>query len=203
LLRYFLILRKDDLMKKIIVGLTGATGSIFFKKMIEALILQQCEIHIVATPTGEDVFKFEIEENFEHYISTLNYSYIHLCNINDMFNKIASGSFQVDGMIIIPCSMGTIGRIANGTSDNLLIRASDVQLKEKGKLLIAFREAPLSFIHLKNLTTLQLAGAIIFPLVPAFYHHPESLDQIIGQMIYRMLSYFDIYGKGNIEWKGI
>ncbi|QVK17935.1 UbiX family flavin prenyltransferase [Mycoplasmatota bacterium] len=190
-------------MKKIIIGLTGATGSVFFKKLLEILILEKCEIYVVATKTGEEVFEYEIKNDFKKYIESLNYQHLHLCPINDMFNKIASGSFQVDGMIILPCSMGTIGKIANGTSDHLLIRACDVQLKEKRKVLIAFREAPLSSIHLNNLLTLQQAGAIIFPLVPAFYHHPKDLDEVINQIVFRILSYFDVSTEDKIVWEGI
>lgn len=96
-----------------------------------------------------------------------------------MFSKVASGSFYIDGMVILPCSMGTIGRIANGTSDNLLILACDVQLKEKRKVIIAFREAPLSAIHLNNMLTLANTGAILYPTVPAFYTFPNTIDDII------------------------
>lgn len=190
-------------MKKIIVGLTGATGAIFFKKLIETLILDNTEIYIVATNTGEQVFEYEIKNTFKQYIESLNYQHLHLCPIDDMFNKIASGSFHVDGMVILPCSMGTIGKIANGTSDQLLIRACDVQLKEKRKVLIAFREAPLSSIHLNNLLTLQQAGATIFPLVPSFYHHPQTIEDIINQIVFRILSYFDILTEQKIIWNGI
>ncbi len=190
-------------MKKFIVGLTGASGTIYFKRLIETLKFIKCELYVVATQTGEEVFEFELKQNFKTYLQSLNYKYLHLCKIDDMFHKIASGSFQVDGMIILPCSMGTIGKIAHGTSDHLLIRACDVQLKEQKKTLIAFREAPLSLIHLNNLTLLKQAGAIIYPLVPAFYHHPKSLDEIISQIIGRILSYFDIEIDEHIKWQGI
>ncbi len=189
-------------MKKIIVGLTGASGSIFFKKLIEELVINEQEIYVIATSNGEKVFEFEIKQNFNSYIQSLNYEHLHLCDINDMFNKIASGSFFIDGMVILPSSMGTIGRIASGTSDNLLIRSGDVQLKEKRKLIIAFREAPLSGIHLNNMLTLANAGAIIYPTVPAFYLFPKSIDDIISQVIGRILNYLDIDSNLTKNWNG-
>ncbi len=190
-------------MKRIIVGLTGASGSILFKKTIEALVFKKIEIYLIATSNGEKVFEYELGISFKQYIRDLNYKFLQLCEIDDMFSKVASGSFHVDGMIVLPCSMGTIGKIANGTSDNLLIRACDVQIKEKTRVLLGFRETPLSSIHLNNLLTLSQAGVIIFPTVAAFYHHPQSIDDITNQIVTRVLSYFEISLDTKIEWKGL
>lgn len=189
-------------MKRIILGLTGASGSVFFKYILEKLIKENVEIHLLATENGEKVFEYELKHNLNQYIKSLNYKHIFICQINDMFNKIASGSFQTDGMIITPCSMGTIGKIAHGTSDNLLIRACDVQLKEKRPVLLAFREAPLSSIHLNNLLTLSHTSAIIYPLVPAFYTFPQTMDDMVNQITSRILSYFNLTDPYVYEWQG-
>lgn len=188
-------------MKRIILGLTGASGSKFFKNILEKLISENVEIFLVATENGEKVFEYEVKQNFHQYIKELNYKQLYLCPINDMFNKIASGSFKTDGMIIVPCSMGTIGKIANGTSDNLLIRACDVQLKEKRTVLLAFRETPLSSIHLNNLLTISQTTAIVYPLVPAFYTFPQSIDDMVKQITSRILTYYD-FTDNEFEWRG-
>ena len=137
-------------MKKVIIGLTGASGSIYFKKTIEILSSRDYFIHVIASDNGKKVFEYELEENFEEFIT--KFDNVKLEQNQNMFSQTASGSFPIDGMMIIPCSMGTVGKIANGSSDSLLIRAADVCIKEQKKLVIAFREAPLSLVHLNNLT---------------------------------------------------
>lgn len=186
-------------MKKIVIGLTGASGSIIFKKLIEALV-NKVEIHIVTSNYGEQVFNFEIGTPINKFIADLNSDHIHLHNNSNMFASIASGSFEVDGMIIAPCSMGTLAKIANGTGDNLLARAADVTIKEQRRLLLVTREAPLSAIHLENMLNLSKLGVIIFPPNPDFYNKPITIDETVNNMVGRILSYFDINNNLKKVW---
>jgi len=170
--------------RKIIVAITGASGSVYGKKLLENLMIfknQIYEVAVVFSDKGKEVWKFEIgklpvfEKPFKLY------------NSNDFFAPFASGSAGFDTMIICPCSMGTLGRIANGISDNLITRAADVMLKEKGKLLLVLREAPYSLIHINNMKIVTEAGAIIYPANPSFYGKPETMDDLIATVIDRIL----------------
>ncbi|MDF2698823.1 MAG: UbiX family flavin prenyltransferase [Haloplasmataceae bacterium] len=190
-------------MKRIVVGITGASGSIIFKRTVEELLELGHEVYVCASEYAEQVFEYELDLNFRKFCFNLNSAKLHVSEINDMFSKIASGSFKTDGMIIAPCSMGTVGKIANGTSDNLLIRAADVHIKEHRKTLIIPREAPFSTIHLQNLLTLSQSGVYILPPVPAFYMKPKTVEDIVDQIVGRALDYFDIENSLKRSWEGI
>lgn len=173
---------------RIIVGITGASGSVYGVRLTEELLKEGHEVFLVISDNGKKVLEYEMEINFEDWFNSLsNLGKIELRHIDDMFSSIASGSFKIDGMVIAPCSMGTASKISLGISDNLLIRAADVTLKEKRKLIIIPRETPLNTIHLRNLTTLSELNAIIMPPVPAFYSKPKTLDDIINITIGRVL----------------
>lgn len=191
-------------MKKYIIGITGASGSIYAVRLIEELIKRNCEIYLVATDNGKKVFEYELKYQFNDWVDNLNSknNRIKICNINDMFFSIASGSFKTDGMIILPCSMATIAKLAAGIADNLLIRAGDVMLKEKRKLILVPRETPLSSIHLKNMLTLSELNVTIIPPMPAFYNHPNSVEDIVNGTVGRILESLEIDNNLYYKWKG-
>ncbi len=181
----------------ITVGLTGASGSIIFKRTVEILTELGHNVYVIATDNGKQVFEYELEESFIEFVTKHK---VQVEAINNMFSKLASGSSDIDGMIICPCSMGTIGNIANGTSNNLLIRASDVAIKERRKLVLGFREAPLSKIHLDNLQYLNECGAFIIPQTISFYNKRETLEEVIDDMVMRNLKYLGIELPDDIKW---
>ena len=176
-------------MGRYIVGITGASGSIYGVRLIEELIKKDNEIYLVITDNGRKVLEYEIEINFEEWIQNINGNKgkLKLCAIDDMFSSIASGSFKTDGMVIVPCSMGTLSKISGGTSDNLLIRAADVMIKEKRKLILIPRETPLSSIHLKNMLFLSNLNVMIIPPMPAFYQKPKTIEDIVNITVGRIL----------------
>lgn len=183
---------------KIVVGLTGASGSILFKRTIELLTSQGHEVLVIATEPGKQVFKFELEITLESFIS--GFDNVKLEKIDNMFSPAASGSSDFDKMIIVPCSMGTIGNIANGTSNNVLVRAADVFLKEKKDLVLAIRETPLNDVHLRNMTTLNNSNTYLVFQVPSFYNKRETIEQLVDDIVMRNLKYLGIKLPKEIQW---
>ncbi len=177
---------------KIIVAVTGASGSIYANNLIDKFDIyhsQIDEVAIVFSKNAKDVWRHELELPLDTKI--LNYT-AHVYE-NDNFNSpIASGSSDFDTMIIVPCSMGMLSRIACGTSNDLISRAADVMLKERKRLIIVPRETPLNFIHLENMRTLTLAGAVICPAMPSFYSKPRSISQLVNTVVNRILDLSDI-----------
>jgi 4-hydroxy-3-polyprenylbenzoate decarboxylase len=180
---------------KIIIGITGASGSIYAKQLLSRLfeLPEKPKIALIFSENGKKVWDFELNGE------TINNEQITSYNPNDFFASVASGSANYNAMIVIPCSMGTIGRIASGTSDNLIIRAADVMLKEKRKLIIVPRETPYNLIHLRNMETLLLAGAEIIPASPSFYSHPKTVDDVINTVTDKVLSALG-YKDDLFEW---
>lgn len=175
-------------MKRYIIGVTGASGSIMAKKVIEHLAEEDLELHVVITDIGKKVFAYEVGVPFEDFIKDLKpKGKVQVYDNSDMFAPIASGSFKTDGMLIVPCSMSTVAKIATGTGGNLLCRAADVCLKEKTKLVISPREAPLSTLHLKNLLTLSEYGVTVIPPVPMFYGNNKDWEDCLNGMVGRIL----------------
>lgn len=193
-------------MKKIIVGLTGASGSAYFLRLIEVLLEYQIDIHVIATEHGSQVLKYETGVSLEDQIKVWNEkasdTTITLEDNNNMFSAVASGSYRCDGMIIIPCSMSTMAEIANGISKSLLTRAADVMIKEQRKLVIVPRETPLSTIHLKNMYELSKVGVTILPAMPGFYNHPKTLDDIVNHIVGKALDCIGIDNNNYKRWKG-
>jgi len=181
-------------MKKIVIGITGASGSIYAKRMIEVLASQDITVHVISTDTGKKVFHYEIGIKLESWISELQKTYPHvkLEDNQNLFAGVASGSYGFDAVIILPCSMGTMAEISHGLSSNLLCRAADVALKESRDLIIVPRETPLNTIHLENMCHLSKVGAKIIPAMPGFYHHPQTMDDLINFVIGKILSYLKI-----------
>ena len=171
-------------MRKIIIAVTGASGSIYAKLMIEKLLViksQWKELSVVMTGNAKEVWQTEIgERSYDKY--DINYY-----DSQDFSAPFASGSGQYDTMIIVPCSMGTLGRIATGISSDLITRAADVVLKERRKLICVVRETPYNLIHIKNMETLTLAGGIICPATPSFYSKPSTIEEVALTVVDRAL----------------
>ncbi len=181
-------------MRKIIVGVTGASGSIYGITLVKQLLKRQIEVHMVCTENGKKVMEYEMGKNYETIVNELKKDHINLKlhNIEDLFSPIASGSFKTFGMVIVPCSMATLAEISNGISNNLLCRAADVCIKEKRKLIIVPRETPLSTIHLNNMLNLSKTGVTILPAMPGFYNRPRSIEDIVNFIVGRILDELEI-----------
>ena len=200
-MRYALkwVFRFDKILqmnKKLVIGITGASGFIYALRLIQHL--KNCETHLVMTKAAHITRAQESGISLNELKKSV--SAYHF--IQDVGASIASGSFQHDGMLVIPCSMNTLAELAGGITNNLLTRAADVCLKERRKLVIVPREAPLHAIHLKNMVTLSELGAMIYPPMPAFYHHPQSIEQMVDHTIGRLLSVFDIEQNLSPQWLG-
>ena len=184
--------------RKIILAVTGASGSIYAYKLLNRLHEIQApieEIAVVFSDTGKEIWKAEIGSEFHNEGAAKEY------NNNTYYAPFASGSSQYDTMIICPSSMGTLGRIANGTSDDLIARTADVMLKERRKLIIVPRETPFSLIHINNMKTLTLAGAIICPATPSFYSNPKTIDELVMTVVDRIIDLAGFDSNG-FRWKG-
>ncbi|MDI6601174.1 MAG: flavin prenyltransferase UbiX [Thermoanaerobacteraceae bacterium] len=186
-------------MKRYIVGITGASGSVYAIRLIDELIKRNNEVHLVVTGNGERVMKYEtgwtIEDLADKYEKGLCYY-----DIEDLFAPISSGSFKTDGMVVAPCSMSTLSKIALGVSSNLLERSADVVLKEKRRLVVVPRETPLNTIHIKNMLTLSEMGATILPAMPAFYNKPQSVEDMVDFIAGRILLSLGIDNDLYYEW---
>lgn len=179
---------------KIVIGITGASGAPYAKRVIEALVDRRgseapIEIAACLSETAPEVWALECGGDVREALAALD---VPCFGLRDYRAPFASGSAGWNAMVIVPCSMGTAARIAHGISDNLLTRAADVMLKEKRSLVIVPRETPLSLIHLENLTALARAGATIVPAMPAFYGKPQTLDDAIGTVVSRVLDHVGV-----------
>lgn len=195
-------------MPRYVVGITGASGSIYGVRLVEELLKRKNEVHLVITQNGEKVLKYELGLDSEGLASRFakyeeQGGVIKRYDVNDLFAPIASGSFPADGMTIIPCSMSTLGFVANGMSCNLLHRAADVFIKEKRKIVIVPRETPLSPIHLENMLKLSRMGASIVAAMPAFYQHPETIEDMVDFVVGRVLDALDIKNELFNRWNGV
>ena len=183
---------------RLIVGVTGATGIIYGVRLLERLREADVETHLVISRWGARTLLHETRYTKEQVEALADAVYA----ANDLGAAISSGSFRTDGMIIAPCSAKTLAAIAHGYGDNLIHRAADVVLKERRRLLLAVREAPLSDIHLENMLKLSRMGTVILPPVPAFYHKPQSLDEMVDHTVARILDQFDVEVPGMPRWSG-
>ncbi len=170
--------------KKIVLAITGASGAIYAKVLAQKLQLlteQIEEVAMVMSDNAKQVWEFELNEDSYRHLPFKEY------NKNDFNAPFASGSAKFDTMIIIPCSMGTIGRIAAGISNDLITRAADVILKERRKLILVARDTPLSLIHINNFKTITEAGGIICPAVPSFYNQPKTIEDVAATVVNRVI----------------
>jgi len=184
---------------RVVVGITGATGTILGVRMLQILKDAGIETHLVLSKWGVRTLLHETPHTADYVKSLATVAY----SDSDQGASISSGSFVTDGMIIAPCSVRTLAAIASGHGDNLVHRAADVVLKERRKLVLMVREAPLSDIHLENMLKLSRMGVVITPPVPAFYNNPQNLDDVINHIVMRALDAFGIHIDVTSRWAGI
>ncbi|HEY2934525.1 MAG TPA: UbiX family flavin prenyltransferase [Acidobacteriota bacterium] len=184
--------------KKLIVGITGATGSIYGIRILHALQGSDVETHLVVSKWGARTLLHETRYTLEQVKKMACRVY----HPSDQSAPISSGSYLTSGMVVAPCSMRTLSAIAVGQADNLIHRAADVILKERRRLVLLVREAPLNEIHLENMLKLSRMGVIIAPPVPAFYNHPRSIDDIVDYTVARVLDQFEIQTTSVPRWEG-
>ena len=184
----------------LIVGITGATGVIYGIRLLEVLASKKdIETHLVISEAGELNIKHETDWKIEAVRALADYTY----DVRDVGDCLASGSFKRDGMIIAPCTIKTMSALANSYSDNLLVRSGDVTLKEGKKLVLMVRETPLHIGHIKNMERLCEMGATIMPPVPAFYHRPKTILDIVDHTVGKALDLFGIEHNLFPRWSGI
>jgi len=174
--------------KRLVVGISGASGVIYGVRLLEALRPLPVETHLVMTRTAEVTLAHETDLKVSDVRRLADVAY----KIDDLAAAISSGSFRTMGMVVVPCSMRSLGEIAHGITSNLLTRAADVMLKEHRRLVLVARETPIHAIHLRNMLTLSEMGAVIAPAMPAFYNRPRSLDDVVDHTVGRVLDLFDI-----------
>ncbi len=181
-------------MKKIVIAITGASGSIYAKLLLNKLqrLKQWQELAVILTQNAKQVWQTELNEDADDY-ARKNSSFKYF-GVSDFMAPFASGSGQYDTMIVIPCSMGVLGRIAGGISSDLITRSADVILKERRKLICVVRDTPYNLIHIRNMETVTLAGGIICPATPSFYSKPSTIDELATTVVDRVLDLagFDI-----------
>jgi len=185
--------------KRIVIGISGASGALYGIRLLELLAQNESvETHLVISGSAQKTINLETDYCYDKVIALADYFY----DVHDIAANISSGSFKTDGMVVVPCSIKTLSGIANSYSDNLLIRAADVTLKERRPLVLCVRETPLHLGHIQLMLTANKIGATIMPLVPAFYHMPKTIDELINQSLSRVLDQFDIKNTFNYAWRG-
>ncbi len=180
--------REKFMSKRIAVGISGASGVIYGIKMLELLKKKGFETHLIISDAGKKNIELETSYKTVDVMGLASHCYDN----SDMAAPLSSGSFLTEGMVVIPCTIKTLSGIANSFTDNLMIRAADVTLKEKRKLVLVVRETPLHKGHLKLMTTAADIGAYILPPIPSFYHQPKTIEDIINQTIGKIFDYLGI-----------
>jgi len=202
---------KASLGKNMILGVTGASGAIFARRTLQLLEADPRvgKIHLVISGSGLKVLRDELDLNVTRsseippaLAAQPVAKTVYLLD-SDIGASIASGSYPVDGMVVIPCTTGCLAQIANGISETLIERAADVCLKEGRKLVLAVRDAPFNRIHLENMLRAQAAGAAIFPIIPSFYHRPKTIDDLVTQFCCRVLALLGLEQADQFRWMGL
>ncbi len=197
-------------MKHYVVVITGASGSVYGLRAIEQLLTSGHEVSLVATPTGAEVMAYETglrlpetaaKESVLRFLELPLDSRLRVVADSDLFDAVASGSSAVDGVVVIPASMGFVGSVAAGLGSDLAERAADVALKERRPLVLVPRETPFNLIHLRNLTSLAEAGAVIVPAMPAFYQRPETLDDMVNFVVGKALDVLGVEHQLFPRWR--
>lgn len=178
--------------------MAGATGAIFGVRLLEALQQLDVESHLILSKWAEHTIEHETPYSADQVKAMA--SVVH--RLENQGASVSSGSFKTEGMVIVPCSMKTLAAIAHGFSDNLVHRAADVILKERRKLVLVARETPLSSVHLENMLKLSNNGAVLLPPMPAFYNHPQSLDDMVDHIVARILDQFGLEWHRARRWDG-
>ena len=185
-------------MRRLIIGMTGSTGAIFGVRLLEVLKATEVESHLIISKWAQRTLEHETRYSVEQVRGLANV--VH--SPGDMGASISSGSFKTEGMVVIPCSVRTLGCIANGYGEHLVHRAADVVLKERRRLVLLVRETPLSEVHLENMLKLARIGVSILPPMPAFYNHPQTVDDIVNHIVARVLDQFDLPAPFAKRWDG-
>lgn len=183
---------------RFIVAITGASGVVYGKRLLEVL-KGKVEVHLIVSKKGEQLIEYELMTTRDELKGLADFVY----DEDNLMATLASGSFQADAMIIIPCSMKTLAGIASGYSENLILRAADVALKERRKLVLVPRETPLNSIHLSNLLKLSMQGAVIIPAMPAFYYMPKKVSDLVDFIVGKVLDSLGIEHKLFDRWMGL
>jgi 4-hydroxy-3-polyprenylbenzoate decarboxylase len=185
---------------RIVVGISGASGAFLGVEVLRALRRQpDIEIHLIISRLAEETIKLELGIQPEEIHALADFVHSN----NQLGATVASGSFRIAGMIIVPCSMKTLAGIATGYSENLLLRAADVCIKERRKLVVVPRETPLSGIHLRNMLTLNDLGVVVLPAMMTFYHKPDTIQEMVDQLVGKILLQFDIPFERYEPWGGL
>jgi len=184
---------------RVVVGITGATGALYGVRLLERLNAAGRETHLVASPAGVLNVHHELGLDRKALEALAHTAY----NPADVGAAIASGSFATDAMVVAPCSMKTLAAVAHGLSDNLLSRAADVTLKERRRLVLMVRETPFNLAHLRNMTAVTEMGGVIFPPLPAFYHRPTSIDELVNDTVERVLALLGVAEAQPKAWEGL
>jgi 4-hydroxy-3-polyprenylbenzoate decarboxylase len=196
--------------KTVVLGVTGASGALFARRMLQMTEADARvgTIHLVISGSGLKVLREELGLKVSRradlpalLAARPARKTVYLLD-SDIGASIASGSYPVDGMVVIPCSTGCLAQIANGIASTLIERAADVCLKEDRKLILALRDAPFSRVHLENMLRAQAAGAVIFPVIPSFYHRPQTIDDLVTQFCCRVLAHLGLEQKQQFRWDG-
>jgi 4-hydroxy-3-polyprenylbenzoate decarboxylase len=201
---------RENALKIVTVGVTGASGAVLAQKMLVLLDsdVRVERVHLVVTETGLRLLAEELaitSSSSDQLVQRLlghSSSKISVISNKDVGASIASGSYDVDAMAVIPCSVGTLAKIATGNCDDLVARSADVMLKEGSKLVLCVRDTPFSRIHLENMLRAQQAGAVIMPAIPSFYHTPKTIDDLVTQYVCRVLAQMDLPQEAMFRWTG-
>jgi 4-hydroxy-3-polyprenylbenzoate decarboxylase len=187
------------LTKRIVVGISGASGVIYGIRLLEVLKDLGVETHLVMSPAARMTIIAETKYTVESVEKLASKVY----KFSDISASISSGSFETEGMVVIPCSMHTLGALASGVADSLLSRAAEVTMKERRTLIVVPRETPLSLIHIENMARLSRAGAIIVPAMPAFYFKPKNIDDVVDHLVGKVLDLLKLEHTLFKRWKGM
>ncbi|MGO4889880.1 UbiX family flavin prenyltransferase [Anaerobacillus sp. MEB173] len=185
-------------LKKIVVGISGASGAIYGIRTLEVLKELGIESHAIISNAAVQTIHYETSYKVEDVLKLATRTY----DQRDIGAAISSGSFKVDGMIVAPCSIKTLSAVANSYNDELITRAADVQLKERRKLILIVRETPFNLSHLQHMTLITQMGGVILPPVPSFYHKPKTIDDIVNQTVGKALDQFGIDANLFERWTG-
>jgi len=183
---------------RLVVGISGASGAIYGIRALQVLQGLGVETHLVITDAALETIRLETDFKKSDVIGMATETH----RLDDISSKIASGSYPTDGMLVIPCSMKTLAGIASGYSDNLLLRAADVTIKERRRLVLVVRETPLSLIHIENMATVTRAGAIVLPAMPAFYSRPKTVAALVDQVVGKALDMLGVKHSLSGRWDG-
>jgi len=179
---------------KIVLGITGASGAIYARATVDALLSARIRPAVVLSSTAAEVWAQELSGDIREHLASRD---VPMFGGRDYSAPFASGSAKWDAMAIVPCSMSTVAKVAHGLSDDLLTRAADVMLKERRKLVLVARETPLSAIHLENMLTVTRAGAVVLPAMPSFYHRPTTVDEVAFTVVARILDHLGVEHGGS------